>query len=463
MRNVGSIGAVRGFFAVAAVAVALATSGSVSAQQSEPPSAAEMWRIIQMQTQQLEAQAREIEALKKGQTSLTATQGQAIERIEETRQRVSENEERVTETEERVVATAEAVEQSQSTSPSSERGWWNRTSIGGYGELHYEGGDKDEIDFHRFVLFFGHEFTDRLRFFSELELEHALTKDTADGSGPGEVELEQAYLQFDLNQNHRLNAGIQILPIGLINETHEPPTFYGVERNQIESNIIPATWWEAGLGVEGNLGKSGVSYSLMVHSGLEVPLSGGNAFKIRNGRQKVAKAPGNEPAFTGQVKYTGIPGVEVAASANYQVDVTQGAGDPISGESVSAFLFSAHVDANYEGFGLRALYAGWWLDGPASKLIGRDEQKGFYVEPSYRFPIGNGFLGDSSEIGVFYRYSDWNNEAGLSTAMGGVNRHTFGANFWPHPDVVFKIDWFHEKKDSGGKENRLNVGAGYQF
>ena len=448
---------------IAALAVVFVPARVTLAETAASPSASEMWGLIQMQAKQLEAQAHEIEALKKGQRALTTSQNRTSEKMEKTRQHVSENKKRVTETAERVVATAEAVEQSQSGLPSAEQGWWNKTSVGGYGEIHYEGGDKDEIDFHRFVLFFGHEFNNRLRVFSELELEHALAKDTGDGSGPGEVELEQAYIQFDLNETHRLNTGLQILPIGILNQTHEPPTFYGVERNMIEKNIIPATWWEAGLGIEGNLGDLGVSYSLMAHSGLEVPLSGGNAFKIRKGRKKVAKAPGNEPAFTGQVKYTGIPGIEVAASANYQVDVTQGAGDPISGESVSAFLFSAHIDANINGFGLRALYAGWWLDGPAAKLIGRDEQRGFYIEPSYRFPIGAGLLGDSSELGVFYRYSDWNNEAGLPEAMGSVNRHTFGANYWPHPDVVFKIDWFHEKKNAGGKENRLNIGAGYQF
>jgi len=463
MVNQKLVKSLRSFATIAALAVAFVPAGVTLAQPAAVPSASEMWGLIQMQAKQLEAQAREIEALKKGQRALTTSQNRTSEKMEQTRQHVSENKKRVTETAERVVATAEAVEQSQYSSPSAEQGWWNKTSIGGYGELHYEGGDKDEIDFHRFVLFFGHEFSNRLRFFSELELEHALTKDSADGSGPGEVELEQAYIQFDLNQTHRLNAGLQILPIGILNQTHEPPTFYGVERNMIEKNIIPSTWWEAGLGIEGNLGDLGVSYSLMVHSGLEVPLSGGNAFKIRKGRNKVAKAPANEPAFTGQVKYTGIPGIEVAASMNYQVDITQGAGDPISGESVSAFLFSAHVDANIRGFGLRALYAGWKLNGPAPKLIGRDEQRGFYIEPSYRFPIGAGLLGDSAELGVFYRYSDWNNEAGLPESMGGVNRHTFGANYWPHPDVAFKIDWFHEKKNSGGKENRLNIGVGYQF
>ena len=125
--------------------------------------------------------------------------------------------------------------------------WFNNTTIGGYGELHYQnrsvegGSHKEEVDFHRFVLFFGHEFTDNLRFFSELELEHSFIKDTDDGSSGGEVELEQAYLEYDFNQSASAKAGLFLMPVGIINETHEPNTFYGVERNEVEKNIIPTT------------------------------------------------------------------------------------------------------------------------------------------------------------------------------------------------------------------------------
>ncbi|PCI18822.1 MAG: porin, partial [Piscirickettsiaceae bacterium] len=200
--------------------------------------------------------------------------------------------------------------------------WADKTALGGYGELHYnnlsgKGGasDKDEVDFHRFVLFFGHEFNDNIRFFSELELEHSISGDGKNG----EVELEQAFIDFDLNENHTARAGLFLLPVGIINETHEPPTFYGTERNPIEKNIVPATWWAAGAGAHGQLG-AGFSYDAYVHSGLAVPSS----FKIRSGRQKVSKAKANDLAATGRLKYTGIPGLELAISAQYQQNMGQG-------------------------------------------------------------------------------------------------------------------------------------------
>ena len=103
--------------------------------------------------------------------------------------------------------------------------------------------DKDELDLHRFVLFFGHQFTNDVRFFSELEVEHNVA-----GEGKnGEVEIEQAYIEWDYTDNHALKSGVFLVPVGILNETHEPDTFYGVERNAVEKDIIPSTWWEGGV------------------------------------------------------------------------------------------------------------------------------------------------------------------------------------------------------------------------
>ncbi len=141
-----------------------------------------------------------------------------------------------------------------------------RTTIGGYGELHYnnisaEDSSRDykSIDFHRFVLFFGHEFNDSTRFYSEVELEHSFIADTG-GNTPGEVELEQAYIEWDLRDNLHAKGGLFLVPVGILNQTHEPNTFYGVERNDVENIIIPdylvgrrrgferAVWFRLGLG-----------------------------------------------------------------------------------------------------------------------------------------------------------------------------------------------------------------------
>ena len=380
---------------------------------------------------------QQVEALQNQLQTLTA-------QIETANAQIQQN----TEAAEVAVTQVETLTLGDGGSFSGTSSWANNTRLGGYGELHYNNLDgasegASEIDFHRFVLFAEHEFSDRLRFFSELELEHSLAGD----GKPGEVELEQAYIEYDLSENITSVAGLFLVPVGIINKTHEPPTFYGVERNEVEKNIIPSTWWEAGAGIHGH-NASGFSWDLAVHSGLSTPIEGSNAFKIRSGRQKVAKATAEDLAATGRIRYTGIPGLELAATVQYQADIAQGLGN----ESASATLVEAHVAyQSGSGFGLRALYAVWDVDAAAAKAIGRDKQEGFYIEPSYRI---------NQAFGLFARYSEWNNEAGLSSSEVAT-QFDVGVNWWLHENVVFKFDY---ESQAGAKDtDGFNVGLGFQY
>jgi len=315
------------------------------------------------------------------------------------------------------------------------------TTIGGYGELHYNNyEDKDaKIDFHRFVLYFGHEFSDSVRFFSEFELEHSIA-----GEGKsGEVELEQAYVEIDINEATSSKVGLFLIPVGIINETHEPPVFYGVERNGVEKNIIPATWWEAGVAFNYKP-TGGLSIDGAATSGLSV----GDDYKIRGGRQKVAKATAENLAYTGRVKYTAITGLELAATVQYQTDITQGK-DGV--DTADATLLEAHAIYQVQDFTVRALYARWDIDGDEAKALGRDEQTGWYVEPSYRF---------NEKVGVFARYAEYDNNAGNSDSTA-VESTSVGVNYYLHENVVLKADY----EDLGGAADSkgFNLGFGYQF
>lgn len=397
-----------------ALAIGLACS---AANADQPPSSEDMWRIIQEQQKQI--------------ADLTA---------------------RLSRTDSKVEATGTALEQvsNKAVAEGGAAGWAERTRLGGYGELHYnnlegEGGasDKEEFDFHRFVLFFGHEFNDRVRFFSELEVEHAGVESDGEPLG-GEVELEQAYVELDLNDQHRAKAGVFLIPVGILNETHEPPTFYGVERNPVEANIIPATWWAGGGALSGEIAK-GFSYDVAVHEGLSTSAS----YAPRSGRQKTSNASGNDLAYTARVKWTGLAGVEIAGSVQHQTDMTQGT-DPTAG---SANLYELHTVLNKGPFGLRALYAMWDLDGAGPAAAGADEQMGWYVEPSFRL---------SEQWGVFARYNVWDNKAGadLDSEKKQIDA---GVNYWPHPDVVLKADYQQQDNENGQDQDGFNLGVGYQF
>lgn len=318
-----------------------------------------------------------------------------------------------------------------------------RVSIGGYGELHYnsiEDAD-DEIDFHRFVLFFGYDFNDRIRFFSEFELEHALA-----GEGKeGEVELEQAYVEGDINDNLQAKAGVFLIPVGVLNETHEPPTFYGVERNNVEKNIIPTTWWEAGAAMNGRFGQ-GFSWDLALHSGLQLD----DSYKIRNGRQKVSEATANAGAITGRIKYSGIRGLELASTVQHQFDPDQG---QLTDDDIDATLFEAHAILQRGIWAGQALYAHWNLSGEAPAALGRDKQLGYLLEASVK-PFNT--------VGFFTRYSVWDNEAG-NDADTDWQQIDIGVNWWPHPDVVLKADIFDAEQNDNSDSRGFNLGVGYNF
>lgn len=365
----------------------------------------------------------------------------------------------VKQAEEKVEATGNQVEKIASSGGSSKAAWAEKTSFGGYGELHMNqlknkkpgGTDTETMDLHRFVLYMGHAFNDNVRFFSELEVEHALAGDGTVPNGsaakPGEVELEQAYLDFTVNDSLSARAGLFMLPVGIINETHEPPTFYGVERNPVETNIIPATWWEGGASVTARLG-NGFTLDGAVTSGLSTTAA--KSYKPRDGRQKVANAKALDPAYTARLKWTGMPGVELAGTVQYQSDITQGT-DVTAG---SATLYEAHAVVNKGAFGVRALYAGWKLDGSGPLSIGANKQNGWYVEPSWKA---------SEQWGVFARHSSWDNAAGNATDSK-FSQTDVGVNFWPHPDVVVKLDYQNQKAPTGQNElGGINVGLGYQF
>lgn len=328
------------------------------------------------------------------------------------------------------------------------------THLGGYGELHYNDTDSGrEIDFHRFVIFISHRFNDQISFHSELEVEHSI----AGESQVGEVELEQAYLQWDYSNTQRFKSGLFLVPVGFINETHEPDVFYGVERNNVEKNIIPATWWEGGLALQGEIAE-GWSYDLAVHSGLNLDTTNASASKrssIRSARQKVGEANADSLAYTARLKFSGIPGLQWALSVQYQEDLTQDDADNIGIDRIGATLIETGLSLERAAFSLKALYARWDIDDPIELLNpGAGSQLGWYVEPSYRF---------SDKWGLFARYSSYNLTEDSSLFSNDQAQFDLGINFWLHPNVVFKIDYQKQTKDAGLEDDGFNLGVGYSF
>ncbi len=400
---------------------------------------------LPLQAEQISVDREEYENLKKAVEYLMIQQKQAMETA-------TRAEEKADEANEVANATAEVVEDSPLDA-------FEGISLGGYGEVHYnnlsaDDSDRDleEVDLHRFVLFVGKEFTDDLRFVSEFEIEHGGVEADGDPLG-GEVEIEQAYIEYDVNDNAQVRGGVFLVPAGILNETHEPPTFYGVERNDVENVIIPSTWWEAGVGSTFRT-NNGFSFDAALHSGLNFS---GTSGRIRSARGKVSNQRLSDPAVTGRVKYTGIQGLELAASINHQTDPTQDDDTDAEDDFIDdATLYQAHAIYNRGRLGLRALYAQWDFSGDIEDAAGDiDEQFGWYLEPSFKV---------NNWLGLYARYE----EVEGARVQDQFSQWEVGANWWPHTDVVVKFDYRDRSHDpeaeaDGRDFDGFDLGIGYMF
>lgn len=191
----------------------------------------------------------------------------------------------------------------------------NKLVVGGYGEVHYnqplDGStyNNGDLDVHRVVMLFGYNFTDKTQFITELEFEHVK-----------EVGVEQAFLQHKLNNYINFRGGLMLVPMGIINEYHEPTTFNGVERPLVDKYIAPTTWREVGFGFTGNVLPASLKYQVYVMNGFNgydgsAKLNGKNG--LRSGRQKGAESYMSSPNFTGKVEYYGIRGLNIGLSGYF--------------------------------------------------------------------------------------------------------------------------------------------------
>ncbi|AHW58534.1 hypothetical protein SAMN05444285_12730 [Draconibacterium orientale] len=184
--------------------------------------------------------------------------------------------------------------------------------IGGYGEVHYNqplSGDtynNGKLDVHRVVMLLGYNFNEKTQFITEIEYEHVK-----------EVYVEQAFLQYKLNNAINFRGGLMLVPMGIINEYHEPTTFNGVERPLVDNTITPTTWREIGFGVTGTMLPASLKYQAYVMNGFNgydgsAKLSGAKG--MRSGRQKGAESYVSAPNFAGKIEYFGIRGLNLGLS-----------------------------------------------------------------------------------------------------------------------------------------------------
>jgi hypothetical protein len=347
-------------------------------------------------------------------------------------------------------------------------------SIGGYGEALYESFDSDrddgsdsgatdQFDLLRAVFYFGYKFDDRFVFNSEIELEHASTSES------GSASVEFAYVDYLYRTGFNPRAGLVLVPMGFVNELHEPTVFLGARRPETESRIIPTTWRENGIGAFGDLG--GFSYRSYLINGLDA--SGFAAGGLRGGRQKGSRAKAEDFAWVGRLDYDGFPGLVVGASV-YLGDSGQGIestnGD---GLGVGTTIWDGHVDYRYRGLQLRGLYSRAELDDVAelnealglggSSSIG-ETLEGYYLQAGYDLLRARG--GRALTPFVRWESLDTQQEVPAGYASNPANDQeilTIGLAYQPIEQLILKLDYQDVDDRANTGVDRFNVGLGYIF
>jgi hypothetical protein len=283
------------------------------------------------------------------------------------------------------------------------------TNFIGYGEAAYskfrQSGDAT-ADLARFVFGFNHRFDERLTVHSEVEFEHAVV--SADDQG--EAEIEQAWVNYKLSDGVNFKAGLFLIPVGILNETHEPPTYYGVMRNQVETRVIPTTWRELGVGAHGLFGE-GFRYDVGVTTSfdsgkLDDPLTG-----IRSAHQEGQLANARNLAVYGALNYR-LPGLLVGSSV-FSGDTGQnGASNPsLQGVAARFTMWDLHAQYRVAGLDLQGLYtagtlgdadqvtAAMFSADPATAFAAPKSMKGWYVQAAYHVYKRGNF-----DVAPFIRY-----------------------------------------------------------
>jgi hypothetical protein len=351
------------------------------------------------------------------------------------------------------------------------------TSVGGYGEVTYvepEGPTKGVVDVARFVVFLEHEFTPQLSFVSELEVEH--TK--LEGGEGGEVAVEQAYLQYTLSERVGIRAGLVLIPAGIVNEFHEPPSFHGVRRPEFDNNVIPTTWREIGVGIVGRVPEvEGLQYRAYLTSGLHA--DGFSADEgIREGRFEGAEAPMTSLALSARVEYLS-GGLRVGGWVYY-------GGAAAGNDSIAQGLFGAPVTM----FGADAQYniGDLYLRGVAARgtiayasRINAAYHSGPGTTPPIGSVVGGGYVEAAYDVAKllspntqqqllpFVRWERYNTMSSvpvgvIADAANDRQAITAGLTFKPTFNTAFKLDFtMHDDSFDTKLPGELAMGVGYNF
>ncbi len=379
-----------------------------------------------------------------------------------------------------IAASGEVFSQEDRTTASRILSQEEQLTLGGYAQIDYNQPlDRNEfrtgtLDVHRLVFMLGYKFSDKLQFVSEVEIEHAK-----------EIYVEQAFLQATLLPWMNFRAGLVLIPMGIVNELHEPPTFNGVERPNLDKYIVPSTWREIGAGISGTFSEPGLSYQMYLVNGFSgydgnPQLNGSSGF--RDGRQKGAGSYMHSPNLALRINYGGVQGLLIGTSV-YMGKTQSTLYNGLDRSSVTAVATadSSVVGLTMLGADLRYLLGGMriraqvnyaWISGSGRYNEFTDSDLGsnlggWYGEIAY--DLFHSREGITSELIPFIRFEQYNTQmstegATIKDQNFGRTDITIGIGWKLMPGAMIKLDYQNfSRRGMALRDHQVNVGIGVWF
>ena len=349
-----------------------------------------------------------------------------------------------------------------------------------YGEIDYtkkysEGIKHNGIfEARRMVPVIGYQFSKKLQFTTEIEIEHG-----------NQIFVEQAHLKYQIGSQLFIRSGMMVVPMGIINENHEPTSFYSVLRPEMDRVIIPTTWRELGAGVQGRLNALGLSYQFLFFNGFK-SYDGSASLKsssgLRGGRQKGLQSYlYGMPNQSLKLEYYNINNLKLAFTG-YNGSTQSTLFEGLSSDDefavaqadssvVNTTMLGLSVVYDWNSLHLRAQGVQTFISGVeaynqfAKTDLGK-AMYGFYIELGYDLLNADT---NKNKLSIFTRYSLFDTQSKLasdesSTGIYKFQTYVLGFNWVPTQGIVYKIDFKNKINTfTSESENVLAIGMGLWF
>jgi hypothetical protein len=371
--------------------------------------------------------------------------------------------------------------------------------VGGYMDFEYinrrNSGSPSNMEVHRFVPFIYGDISEHVKFAAEIEIEHGITESS--GVPHSELSLEFATIDYLINDKLNLRAGVLLLPVGKFNLLHDAPLRDLTDRPLVTQLLYGVVLSETGAGAYGTFypsRQSKLDYEVYVttgYNGFGSCQAGANNLSaancpnnitesrgLANARQRKSTVGGgfdnnNGKAVVGRLAFSPFLGAEIGGSGYYgsydpfgqrhlgimAVDWTFVRGPfELIGESIWT-----HVEDNNKRLDGSACTNMTGISGNLTGHLCPQRMQGYYIQGNYHFLpewitrlAPSFFRPEVSTFTAMVRWEQVNTNLDQPDGLGQRQRVTFGLNYRPTEDTVYKVDFQYSPEEIDRNSNRIH-------